>query len=110
MEKDNKKLIIGAAAGLLAGAIAGVLFAPKSGKETRAEIGNYLHEMKDKIAEELEKAGKVSKEKYQELVKKIVETYEKEKKITTEEAVEIKDKLSRSYEAVVDIIKEDKDK
>ena len=34
----NGKFILGAALGAIGGAIAGVLFAPKSGKETRKDI------------------------------------------------------------------------
>jgi len=106
MDKQTKGIIIGASAGILAGAIAGVLLAPKSGKETRADIAKYVHEMKDKIAEELDKAGKVTKEAYNGIVAKVVKVYELEKKITTEDAKDIKDKLDANYEEVKKAIKE----
>jgi gas vesicle protein len=106
MDKKNKGLIIGASVGILAGAIAGILLAPKSGKETRADITKYVHEMKDKIAEELAKAGKVTKEVYTEIVGKIVKVYELEKKITAEDVKDIKQKLSDNYEEVKKVIKE----
>lgn len=105
MDKQTKGVIIGAGAGIIAGAIAGILLAPKSGKETRADIAKYLHEMKDKIADELAKAGKVTKEKYNEIVEKIVTVYELEKKISTEDAKDIKAKLDKNYGQVVKAIK-----
>jgi len=100
MKKQTKELVIGTTLGIVAGAIAGVLLAPKSGKETREDIAKYMHEMKDKIAEELHKAGKVTKEKYNEIVAKVVKVYEVEKKITTEDAKDIKDKLDHNFEEV----------
>jgi len=106
MDKQTKGILIGASAGILAGAIAGVLFAPKSGRETRADIANYVHEMKDKIADELAKAGKVTKEAYNQIVEKVVKVYELEKKITTEDAKDIKEKLDNNFEQLVKTIKE----
>lgn len=106
MEDKNKGLMIGATAGILAGAIAGILLAPKSGKATRADITKYLHEMKDEIAGELAKAGKVTKETYNEIVEKIVKVYELEKKITVEDAKDIKEKLDENFKEVTKLIKE----
>lgn len=106
MDKQTKGILIGASAGILAGAIAGILLAPKSGKETRADIAKYMHEMKDKIAEELAKAGKVTREAYNEIVAKVVKVYELEKKIAPEDAKEIKEKLDKNFEQVVKTIKD----
>lgn len=106
MEKQSKGIILGASIGVLAGAIAGVLLAPKSGKETRDEITKYIHEMKDKIAEELTKAEKITKDSYNDIVAKIVKVYELEKKISAEDAKDIKDKLDSNYEEVKKAIKE----
>jgi len=101
MDKQSKNVIIGASVGVLAGAIAGILLAPKSGKETRADISNYIHEMKDKIADELAKAGDVTKETYNGIVDKIVKVYELGKKITTEDADDIRKKLDDNYDTVI---------
>lgn len=106
MKKQTKELVIGTTLGIVAGAIAGVLLAPKSGKETREDIVNYTHEMKDKIAKELHKAGKVTKEKYNEIVAKIVKVYEVEKKITSEDAKDIKEKLDHNFEEVKKAVSE----
>lgn len=100
MKNDTKKLITGLAVGAIAGAVAGILFAPKSGKETRADIAKYMHEMKDKISKELAKAGDFTKEKYSEIVKRVVSVYETSKKITAKDAKEIKEMLEDNYEDV----------
>jgi gas vesicle protein len=106
MDKKTKGIIIGTSLGVLAGAIAGVLLAPKSGKETRADIAGYVTEMKDKIAAELHKAGKVTKEAYAAIVSKIVKVYEVEKKITSEDAKDIMEKLDNNFEEIKKAIKE----
>jgi len=106
MDKKSKGIVIGASVGVIAGAIAGILLAPKSGKETRADIAKYVLEMKDSIAEQLAKAGKFSKDAYKKTVDKIVKVYEVEKKITSEDAKDIKEKLENNYEEVKKAIKE----
>lgn len=110
MEKKNKGIVIGAGVGVLAGVIAGILLAPKSGKETRADIANYMHEMKDKIAKELAKAGKVTRETYNGIVEKIVKVYKLEKKITKEDAEDIQKKLDNNYDQVVKVLESKKAK
>ena len=106
MEKGTKGIIIGASAGVLAGAIAGILFAPQSGEKTRADIANYVGEMKDKIADELVKAGELTRDVYNDTVEKIVKVYELEKKISSEDAKDIKEKLINNYEEVEKAVKE----
>ena len=105
MDKKNKGLVIGASVGVLAGVNAGLLLAPKSGKETRKDLAKYIHEMKDKIAKELDKAGQVTKEAYKKIVEKIVKVYELEKKITKADAKDIVKKLDDNYEEVKKVIK-----
>ncbi len=50
---SSNKLITGLATGAIIGAAAGILFAPKPGKETRrvvgAKAGGYLGNLRDKI-------------------------------------------------------------
>ena len=110
MDKTTKGVIIGASVGVLAGAIAGVLFAPQSGKETREDIAKYLHEIKEKIADELSKIGKITKEKYDEVVGKVVKIYETEKKISSKDSADIKDRLVKNYDEVMKVATESKKK
>ncbi|MFZ2560549.1 MAG: YtxH domain-containing protein [Candidatus Nanoperiomorbaceae bacterium] len=56
MAKDNDKksinhFAIGALLGMAAGAVAGLLFAPKSGKETRADLKDGIDDAKDLIGD-----------------------------------------------------------
>lgn len=44
----SKRFALGAVVGLAAGVIAGVLTAPKSGRETRADIKQRAHDLKQK--------------------------------------------------------------
>ena len=60
--KMVKTATLTAALGVTAGATAGVLFAPKSGKETRENIANKSSETKDKLVEKT-KANKAAKSK-----------------------------------------------
>lgn len=104
MDKDAKKILGGAAVGLIAGAIAGILLAPKSGKETQKDIAKYAKEMQEKIAKELAKQGKISKKKYDEAVDKITAVYELEKKIAPKDAKSISNKLKKHYAQVAEVV------
>ena len=97
---DKKVLIEGIAIGALAGAIGGLLLAPKSGPELRGDIKAHLNEIKDKIVAKLEGAGDFTKEKYEQVVKAVVGEYEAAKKITVDEAEEIKARLHSGYESI----------
>ncbi len=52
----KKKLALGAVVGAAVGFATGILTAPKSGKETRADIANKAGEIKDDAEEQLKKA------------------------------------------------------
>ncbi len=47
MEQKTKQILIASATGLAVGAIAGLLFAPAKGSETRAAIGQKAVDIKD---------------------------------------------------------------
>jgi len=114
MKDTTKSALKGAAiAGgiaAVAGVIAGILFAPKSGKETRKDIAKYLGEMKDKVAKEVAKGGKISKEKYNVVVARVVDAYKKSKKITAKEAQTIKGALDKGFDKVSEALAEKPEK
>ncbi len=56
MANDDEKgvlvsVLAGIGIGVLVGAVAGLLLAPKSGEETRDELGKSLNDLSDKVAE-----------------------------------------------------------
>ena len=59
----------GILAGAAIGAVAGVLLAPKSGKETRAELAEHAKKMRADASKQYEKASKMVMEKIEELKK-----------------------------------------
>ncbi|MEI7639467.1 MAG: YtxH domain-containing protein [Syntrophus sp. (in: bacteria)] len=62
-----KGLVIGG----LAGAVIGILYAPKSGKETREEIGKKAEELLAKAKEEYEQALENSRKTYETAVSRL---------------------------------------
>lgn len=97
---DKKTFVEGIAIGAVAGAIAGLLLAPKSGQETRDEIAAHLTEIKDKIVERLEKLEECTQETYDEVVKAVIAEYSAAKKITLDEAKDLEARLQDGYEAI----------
>lgn len=89
MSKDgNKKLAIGAAVGVITGFVAGILTAPKSGKETRQDIKNT--------------AGKVTAEAEKQLKKmytELSETIDKAKALAKREGAMVKKELLKALHA-----------
>jgi gas vesicle protein len=81
MLENNSDLLAGLLIGGLIGTALGILYAPKSGKETRDEITGKAKELLDKAKEEYEKGVERSKAAYESAVKELKgpEISEKEK-------------------------------
>lgn len=60
-KSGSGKFILGAALGAIGGAIAGVLMAPKSGKETRKDIKDGANKVAKKAKTEVAKEAKTVK-------------------------------------------------
>jgi gas vesicle protein len=63
--------VAGIAAGLVAGAVIGLLFAPKSGKETRTYICEGAKAGVKTIKDTIQSAGEMFKEKQEKVVKDV---------------------------------------
>jgi gas vesicle protein len=89
MSKDgNKKLAIGAIAGVVTGFLAGILTAPKSGKETRKDIKDTAN----KVTREAEKKLKT-------LYSELTDTIESGKKLAKREGAKVKKELLTALQA-----------
>ena len=62
IENDKSDLIIGLLLGTAIGACAAILFAPKSGKETRKQITDIAKGQKDLLKDAKDKAGNLADE------------------------------------------------
>lgn len=85
------------ALGVIAGAVAGVLLSPKSGKENREALSDNLHKIKDTLAEKLSQAGEVTKEVYDDIVGEVVRGYKEAQDITEDEANEVEQDLKEGF-------------
>lgn len=65
--KTGLKILGAVAAGVVVGSIAGILLAPRSGKETRKIIADKSGDMKDKLADSIGSVIDEVKESYSEL-------------------------------------------
>lgn len=89
MSKDgNKKLAIGAAVGVVTGFVAGILTAPKSGKETRKDIKNTAN----KVTREAEK-------KLKDLYSELSDVIGKAKVVAKKEGAKVKKELLVALQA-----------
>ena len=117
MAEKNKgnvagKVAAGVAVGTLVGAAAGVLLAPKSGKETREDIKKLAKKTKDqsiklfeKAKKEVEKklmnvkkAGKkIDGEEYKKIVAEIVDSFKDSGEVTSEAAKKLGEQLKEDW-------------
>jgi len=110
----------GAVVGAIAGATAGILFAPKSGVETREDIKKLALEIGDKgkdlylqtrtkvllMVKELQDAGKgIDKVKYEGLVNEALLEIKKDFSVTSEVAKKIGIQLRADWEEVKGALK-----
>jgi gas vesicle protein len=122
MSNRTDDFIKGLLIGGLVGAVVGILYAPKSGKETREEIGRKADELMEKAKEEYEIALEKSKKAYESAVKRLkeMESSAKEKVEEMEEKVGVltergketlqdtKGRLKKAIDAGVQTYKEEK--
>jgi gas vesicle protein len=86
--------------GAVLGLIAGLLVAPRSGKETRENIKKHYKEISDRISEELSRLKDITKETYTQVVGTVVHGFVEAKKITSDEAAELKSELKKGFEDI----------
>lgn len=99
------KIALGALFGAVTGFVAGVLTAPKSGKETRTDIKDAAVKAKDTAASEAVKAKDIAEKKAHEVKAKAEEIFDDVKtkaqevaEDVTEKATEIKGRAEQAVE------------
>jgi len=86
---DSKKVLVGVVAGVAAGALLGILFAPKKGSETRKKINTLAGEF-----------GNLAKEKFNELLDGIIEKIEGTKNEVSELTQKVETKIEDGFDDV----------
>jgi gas vesicle protein len=86
--------------GVLFGVLAGIILAPKAGKETRDEIKKTYEDITDRITEELSRLKEVTADTYNQVVQSVVNVYTETKKITKTEADQIVAELKEGYDKI----------
>ena len=92
MSEKSSDLLKGLFIGGLIGVVLGVLYAPKSGKETREDIARTTEDLLSKGKEEYEKAVERSKSAYETAVKHL-----KGLEISAKEKVEVIERKAREF-------------
>jgi gas vesicle protein len=105
--------------GAMAGAVAGILLAPKSGVETREDIKKFANEMGDKANEYYKKARleldnkvtalkaagkKIDEGKYRELIDEVIAEVKRDGQVTSEVAKKMGEQLKGDWALVKDAI------
>jgi len=100
--QDNgvKKNVLAAALGALVGGIAGILFAPKSGKETRGDIKKAVEKATVEIKEKADEVRDLTVEKYQAIVDGVTEEYQELRGLSAEKLGEIRADLYKNYQKI----------
>ncbi len=91
-----KKVVKGFAVGAALGAIAGILFAPRSGKESQKLLKAKAHAIKGMVAAKAAALRKLSEKAYENLVEEAV-MLAKKQKMTARQIEELKQDLLERY-------------
>lgn len=120
MSRREGNFLKGLLAGILAGATAGILFAPKSGEETRRDIKNKALELSAEVEKlyakakaslemklsELKKVGEaIDRTKYTALVDEVVKEVKNDKEVTKEAAEKLSLALKSDWKKVEKALK-----
>ena len=115
MDNNTKSFFSGLFFGLAAGAVAGILLAPKSGKETREDIKQFAVDMGEKVSDKykevraevelrlvrLKEAGKnIDWDMYKGMVNEVLNEFKEDGKVTVEVAKRMGNQLGNDWDIV----------
>jgi gas vesicle protein len=110
--EDPISFFKGVVFGVMAGAVAGILLAPKSGKETREDIKKFAEDFEEKAVDvytdskkilmkkiqDVKKAGELIDEtKYKSLVRQVVNEVKRDSKVSEKVAEELGEQLKGDW-------------
>jgi gas vesicle protein len=116
--EENKKggsFLKGTLLGVLVGGLAGILFAPKSGKETREDIKKAATDVAKKAetmyedakgmveakVDALMRAGKkIDKNKYSSLIQEVIDELSNDREVTADAAKRVGTQLRKDWEKI----------
>jgi gas vesicle protein len=99
---SNKNLFKGIITGLAIGGVLGVLFAPKSGKQTRQDLKKAYRATSKDIARRMNDLEDISQSKYDQIVDAVVNEYQKLDPITQEQIETLKTTLQEKWNEVAE--------
>jgi gas vesicle protein len=99
---SNKNLFKGIMAGLAIGGVIGVLFAPKSGRQTRQDLKKAYRATSKDIAKRINDLEDISQSKYDQIVDAVVNEYQKLDPITQEQIDALKATLQDKWNEVAE--------
>jgi gas vesicle protein len=115
MDNNTKSFFSGLLFGLTAGAVAGILLAPKSGKETREDIKKFAEDMGEKVSlkyqevkaevekrlQELKAAGKkIDWDIYKDMVNEVLNELKQDGEVTADVAKRMGTQLGKDWGTV----------
>jgi gas vesicle protein len=101
MSKDDNSVVfgLGLLAGILGGVVAAILYAPKSGEETREEMKAFVNDFAQKHAPEIKEAKKQALESLDMMKYKLEKQYNKiNEHIKAKQMAKAKEMEDRSYD------------
>jgi gas vesicle protein len=99
---STKNLFKGLLMGLAIGGVAGVLLAPKSGKQVRQDLRKAYKSTSKDIAKRINDIEDISKSKYEQVVEAVINEYKKLDPITQEQIDSLKVILQKKWSEIVD--------
>jgi len=93
LKKKNITLPVGVLLGAIAGAVAGVLLAPASGRESRKKLKELTLRMKADLEKRLVDVKEITSETYAKVVDAVVAEYAEKEPIVKKNALKLKQSL-----------------
>ena len=103
-DKNSKKggfLAAGIIGGLI-GAAMGILFAPKSGKETRKSLMRWAQQMSEEVESQVKDAKEMTQDKYEKIVDMVTDKYRKAQDIKESELDDFAKDLKKRWSRIKD--------